>query len=137
MVTFVNLAGEAEAILHVPPEMRVDTVASHAIQYLYDLRRQQLGPNSSPKDAPLIRVITQQGLDVGSNKLCRAWLISSKWPGSVVPKWMIDGEHDRRRVFFDRAHVARRQAMAQIAVVEADQREALAASTHNAQVQLD
>ncbi len=120
---FTNFAGETEVTLHVPPDMRMGTVASYAVQHLLDTRCQLLGSSIFAAEGPLIRVITQQGLDIGANKLCRAWLIGSKCPGSVVPKW-IEGKHGRRaRVFDNAGMVARRQAMARQVVAEAARRE--------------
>ncbi len=100
-VSFLNLAGETEVILHVPPDMRMGTVAIHAVQHLYRKERLCLGSCTSDNKATLIRVITRDGLDIGDNTLCRAWLIGSKRQGSVVPKWMLEGEHARRQQFFD------------------------------------
>ncbi len=84
--------------------MRMGTVALHAVQFLYQQALSPL-PTSANADKPFhIRVLTIEGLDVGDNMLCRAWLIGSKRPGSVVPKWMLEGEHDRRQQCL--AHIA-------------------------------
>ncbi len=60
-VWFTNIAGETEVKLHVPPEMRMGTVASHAVQYLHDSRHQKLGPHMSAAEGPLIKTPRQRG----------------------------------------------------------------------------
>ncbi len=82
------------------------TVAIHAVQYLYKKTHSPLQPGATDAKRVRLRILTTDGLDIGDNLLCRAWLIGSKYPGSVVPKWMLDGEHDRRQKCFDQMEAA-------------------------------
>ncbi len=97
-VSFVNIAGETELILHAPPDIRYP----HLIDFAEDLLGLYVHRDTEPDPSlPHLQVLTPEGAVIHNDVVYKAWLLGSKHPGSAVPKWMWTEEMNRRQQYHE------------------------------------
>ncbi len=50
-----------------------------------------------------IVILTADGKDIRKDRIYNAWLIGSLQPGSVIPKWMLESDLNKRKAYFAKA----------------------------------